>query len=278
MAVRTSCSVRPANSRVDVVGRVPQQRHVVERLVGVDHLVRDLPAGRDHDHEHALASRLTKSMCRSRTDGPAGAARTRRDARRATVPATRSPAGRRPCRPAQPRLESRAAAATACATRAASRRTGGSRSRSARVRPRCAAGARAPAPRAAPGCCARSPTTARARCARPATPTTPARPARCTPPRGGPESAAGVRLLCQAQAVSSLGRRVLRSSIADRVRPVRPQAPARTSAARAGEALRVAAAASRRSSLPVRPRRARRRVRRLAPSTIVARTSAGRAA
>ncbi len=67
------------------------------------------------------------------------------------------------------------------------------RGRSAPGRPRCGAGGRGPVLRGAPGCCARWPTTAQARCVRPARPTTRARPARCTRRRGWRESAGGGR-------------------------------------------------------------------------------------
>ena len=174
-------------TRVDVVGRLRERARRRSGSVGLDHLVRDRGRpSRRRSRARAGLRACTKSMCRSRTDGAAGASAKPMwcDARESSCDAFSSRSPTVPARRSRASIVGQRRAA-ACATRAARRRRGGSRSRSARGPPRCAADGRGPVPRAAPGCCARSPTTARARCARPARPTTPARPARCTPRRGG---------------------------------------------------------------------------------------------
>ena len=154
----TFCMTWPPRATITTSTRVELER---DELDAIEHgrLVRR------PDREPDVARRLRDDVRDLRQHGVHEAARR---CRGAAAPRRRSPS------------------APSASTRAAGRRRSGTRGRSGCVRPRYAAAGRIPRPRAGRGCCARWPTTRRARRRRPATTTARARPTRCTRARARP--------------------------------------------------------------------------------------------
>ena len=189
-----------AQSRQHTLAHVverPAGELVVQVVGGLDELRRDRPLRRcrwssatpdcraSPHHEDVVAAErheldaLEDRVGVGRRDGEADVSRHfRQHVRRARqqIVDERRVAGLLP----QPRLDARGVLARRAWPRAADRRRSGSRGRSARGRPRCAAATRSPSPRAERGRCESWRTTRPGRRAASAPRTPPARPSRCT--------------------------------------------------------------------------------------------------
>ena len=159
IAARTSSSVTPWKVALMKLAASVNSAEV-ERRLGVDRLVQDLPAGRRRRPRARAVSRASRSRCaaagrRARwRDRKADVMRRAREFVRGVIEQVFHRAG-----PAQARFDFGRRPRRACAIRGACRRRAGSPSWSARGRRRCAAAAPDPAPRDGPGYCGPSPTT-----------------------------------------------------------------------------------------------------------------------